>query len=161
MKEIFIDPLLHSSFSTSASNALHSGAALGHSRDQAEYLDIKPLGYLPTTPRSVPPPIASRSTTPVPQPTEHAGELYDPTPESVTLPTATPPHQLPDDLRLCLEAIEKNLLENHTGFSIALKMHWQGQRALTRSIEGILIDYVRCLSTFVCHHSTVFASPIF
>ena len=160
-KEIFIDPLLHSSSSTSVSDALHSATALGDSRDHAEYSDIKPLEHLPITSRSIPPHIASRSTTPVPQPTEHAGDLHDPTTESVSLPTSTPPHRLPDDLRLCLELIENNLLENHTGFSIALKMHRQGQHALARSIEDILIDYVRYLSPFVCHRLTVFASPIF
>lgn len=158
-KEVFIDPLLHPSFSTSVSNTLHLGAALGDSRNHAEYSDIKPLGHLPITSRSIPSPIASRSTTPAIQPTGH--DLYDQTLESVSLPTATPPLQLPDDLRLCLEVIERNLLENHSWFSMALKMHWRGQRNLTSSIEDILVDYVCYLLPCVCHHLTVFTSPIF
>lgn len=121
----------------------------------------------------------------MPQPTEHTGKLddlskevprkkttevdpgedalhempEDPGSESAFLSAATPPHQLPHDLRLCLKAIIY-LLENHTWPSRALKARWEEQHNLICSPEDVLIDYVRRLPPIVCHRLLVSASLI-
>ena len=160
MKETFIYSLLHSFSPTPMLNAPSSGTTLGNSRDHDGYSDKKPSKHPPITSRSIPPSVASRSTTPVPQPTERAGALDD-LPEPVHHSTAIPPHQLPEDLRVCLDVIQNNLLENHTRFGKALKMRWEEQRTPVRSIEDILVEYVCYLSPFVCHRLTVSARPTF
>ena len=70
-------------------------------------------------------------------------------------------HPLPEDLRICLEVIENDILENHTQFSKALKAHWVKQSTPLQSVEVVLVEYVRCLSPFIYHRLTVSASPIF
>ena len=85
----------------------------------------------------------------------------DCTPDAVSLPAATPPHQLPEDLRACLEAFENSFQENHTWFSEALKKRYEERCPLIPSTEDILVGYVRCLLHFICHRITVPASPIF
>ena len=79
-------------------------------------------------------------------------------PDFVSLPISTSLHPL-EDLRVCLEVIERDLLENHTRFGKALKMCWEEQRTHVRSIEDILVDCVRHLLPFVCRHLTVSAVP--
>lgn len=84
----------------------------------------------------------------------------DSTSENLSLPTAAPPRHLPEDLLVCLEVIENNLLESHARFSKELKMCWEEQ-SLVHFIQDILVDYVRYLPPFVRHRSTVSASPTF
>jgi hypothetical protein len=52
------------------------------------------------------------------------------------------PHQLPDDLRLCLEAIE-NILEDHLKLIEALRKRYNGQYPLVRSLADVFLDNVR------------------
>lgn len=154
--------------------------------DLDEHIGTRPSEYsenLPTASQPDPPPIASRSMTPAPRPTERGRDLdkdlekevlltadsevsvgraagvdgtgvscgmpKDPTSEPVFLPTATILHQLPEDVRACLEAIENNLIQDHTRFSKALKTQ---QFPLVQSLGDVFIDNVRQLLLFVCHH---------
>ena len=188
IKETFVDPLLHPFSSTSVPNTPHSGAIPGDSQDHGRNSDAIPSEsseHLPIFPWPTLPPVASRSATPVSQPTERGGDLNDDLteevsaqgmaeaddvgifhetsknclPESVSLPAATPPHQLPEDLRACLEAFENRFLENHTWFSEALKKRYEERCPLVPSIKDILVGYVRYLPCFICHCLTCPLAP--
>jgi hypothetical protein len=67
----------------------------------------------------------------------------------VLLPSAVPRHQLPEDLRVCLEVIENSLLEGHFRLSEAFKKHYEEQYPLVRSIADIF-------SSIVCGSMVVF-----
>ena len=72
------------------------------------------------------------------------------TPEPV--PGAIPPRQLPEDLRICLEVIENDLLEGHVRLSEALKKRYEEQYPLVRSLADVFVSsvcsfVVACLSS--------------
>ena len=52
------------------------------------------------------------------------------------------PHQLPDDLRLCLEGIE-GILGNHLKFIKVLRKRYNEQYPLVRSLADVFMDNVR------------------
>jgi hypothetical protein len=54
------------------------------------------------------------------------------------------PHQLPDDLRLCLESIE-GILGNHLKLIKVLRKRYNEQYPLVRSLADVFIDNVRLL----------------
>ena len=188
IKETFVDPLLHPLSSTSVSNTPHSGAIPGDSQGHDRNSDAIPSEsseHLPIFHRPTLPPIASRCATPVSQSAERGGDLNDDlteevsvhgmaeaddvgvfhetlkdcTPESVPLPAAIPPHQLPEDLRACLEAFENSFLENHTWFSEAIKKRYEERCPLMPSTKDILVSYVRYLPRFICHCLTCPLAP--
>jgi len=65
--------------------------------------------------------------------------IFDP----AAIPGAIPPPQLPDDLRICLEVIENNLLEGHVRLSKELKRRYEEQYPLVRSLAYVFIGSVR------------------
>lgn len=73
----------------------------------------------------------------------------NPTSEPVAIPGAIPPRQLPEDLRICLEVIENDLLESHVRMSEALKKRYEEQYPLVRSLADVFVSSV-CLSVVVC-----------
>jgi hypothetical protein len=68
--------------------------------------------------------------------------------ESVALPGAVSPHQLPDDLRVCLEVIENDLLEGHVRLSEALKKRYEEQYPLVRSLADVFVSSVGSFISF-------------
>ena len=176
MKETFIDPLLHPfspSLVSPQSNTPRSSTLPDDSRDHDGRLDPRPAessGQFSITSRPTPPPVAFRSTTPVPQQAGRDVDLGDDLTEGVplttnedstSLPHATHLCLVPKDLQVCLETVENDLLDNHTRFSKALRTCWEQQCTPIQPIEDILVEYVRYLSSFACHRLTVSASPIF
>jgi hypothetical protein len=75
--------------------------------------------------------------------------LKNSTSEPVTVPGAIPPRQLPEDLRICLEVIENDLLEGHVRLSEALKKRYEEQYPLVRSLADVFVSSV-CSFIFVC-----------
>lgn len=71
------------------------------------------------------------------------------TPEFAHFLDAVRPYQLPEDLRICLEVIENDLLEGHVRFSEALKKRYEEQLPFVHSLEDILVDNVRSFITTV------------
>jgi hypothetical protein len=65
------------------------------------------------------------------------------TSESVSIPGAIPPRQLPEDLRVCLEVIQNDLLEGHVRLSDALKKRYEEQYPLVRSLADVFVSSVR------------------
>ena len=66
------------------------------------------------------------------------------TSESVSFLSTVPPHQLPEDLRVCLEVIENDLLEGHVRLSEALKKRYEEQYPLVRSLADVFVSSVCC-----------------
>ena len=73
------------------------------------------------------------------------------TSEPATFAGAVPPHQLPEDLRVCLEVIENDLLEGHVRLSEALKKRYEEQYPLVRSLADVFVSSV---------WSSIFVSPV-
>ena len=71
------------------------------------------------------------------------------TSESVAIAGAIPPRQLPEDLRICLEVIENDLLEGHVRLSEALKKRYEEQYPLVRSLADVFVSSV-CSSIVIC-----------
>ena len=88
----------------------------------------------------------------------HKNSISEPAP----VPGAIPPRQLPEDLRICLEVIENDLLEGHVRLSEALKKRYEEQYPLVRSLADVFVSSVRSLSSSIYHRSTACTtSPIF
>ena len=68
------------------------------------------------------------------------------TTESVSVHGAIPPRQLPEDLRVCLEVIENDLLEGHARLSEALKKRYEEQYPLVRSLADVFVSSVCCFA---------------
>jgi hypothetical protein len=64
------------------------------------------------------------------------------TSDPVTVAGAIPPRQLPEDLRICLEVIENDLLEGHVRLSEALKKRYEEQYPLVRSLADVFVSSV-------------------
>ena len=166
MKESFIDPLLRSFSSTSAPpqpSKSSPGTSLQDISDHDECLHTGSTEFLESlsaTSRPRPPSVPSRSTTPVPQSTEPEGDISrerafreapkNSTPLSVTSPGTIPPVQLPEDLRICLEVIENDLVEGHVRLSEALKKGYEEQLPQVQSLEDVLVNGVRPFVAAVC-----------
>ena len=53
------------------------------------------------------------------------------------------PHQLPDDLRQCLEVIEDSILAGHVKLSEGLRKRYDEQYPLVRSLADVFVAHVR------------------
>ena len=53
------------------------------------------------------------------------------------------PHQIPDDLRQCLEVIEYSILAGHVKLREGLRKRYDEQFPLVRSLEGVFVANVR------------------
>ena len=69
-------------------------------------------------------------------------------PEPVVPPRAVPPHQLPEDLRICLEVIDDNLFVEHIRMSEGFKKRYEDQFPLVRSLADVFVSHV-CAFLFV------------
>jgi hypothetical protein len=58
------------------------------------------------------------------------------------------PHQLPDDLRQCLEVIEDTLLVGHRKLNTDLQMRYDEQYPLVRSLADVFVANVRSFIFF-------------
>lgn len=63
----------------------------------------------------------------------------------VLLNGAVAPHQLPEDLRVCLEVVESGVLDGHMKLSDGLRKRYEEQYPLVRSLADVFVSNV-CLS---------------
>lgn len=63
------------------------------------------------------------------------------------LGNAIAPHQLPEDLRICLEVIDSGVFDGHKRLSEALKKRYDDQFPLVRSLADVFVSNV-CSSSF-------------
>ncbi|KAJ7063238.1 hypothetical protein C8F01DRAFT_1209582 [Mycena amicta] len=64
------------------------------------------------------------------------------------------PHQLPDDLRICLEVVDSGVFEGHKRLSDALKKRYDDQFPLVRSLADVFVsnsDIFHGYATYVLH----------
>ncbi len=66
-------------------------------------------------------------------------------PKLVAVPGGVPPHVIPDDLRTCLDVIERGIIPGHNVLSKALMTRYDEQYPLVRSLADIFVGHVRCL----------------
>lgn len=64
------------------------------------------------------------------------------TPASILGDSAIPPHQLPEDLRICLEVIDGGVFDGHRRLSDALKKRYDDQYPLVRSLADVFVSNV-------------------
>jgi hypothetical protein len=57
--------------------------------------------------------------------------------------TAVAPHQLPEDLRICLEVVDSGVFDGHKRLSEALKKRYDDQFPLVRSLADVFVSNVR------------------
>lgn len=57
-------------------------------------------------------------------------------------PNAVAPHQLPEDLRICLSAIENGILDGHARLSEGLRKRYDEQYPLVRSLADVFVSNV-------------------
>jgi hypothetical protein len=55
------------------------------------------------------------------------------------------PHQLPEDLRICLEVVDSGVLEGHRKLSEALRKRYEEQYPLVRSLADVFVANVRAV----------------
>jgi hypothetical protein len=55
---------------------------------------------------------------------------------------AVPPHQLPEDLRICLEVVESGILDGHVRLSEGLRKRYDEQYPLVRSLADVFVSNV-------------------
>lgn len=60
--------------------------------------------------------------------------------------TAVAPHQLPEDLRICLEVVDSGVFDGHKRLSEALKKRYDDQFPLVRSLADVFVSNVNFLS---------------
>ena len=63
--------------------------------------------------------------------------------EPAAIPNTISPPKIPDDLRICLEVIEEDLLEGHARLSEELKRRYEEQYPLVRSLANVFVGNVR------------------
>lgn len=56
--------------------------------------------------------------------------------------SAVAPHQLPEDLRICLEVVDSGVLEGHRRLSDALRKRYDEQYPLVRSLADVFVSNV-------------------
>ncbi|EPQ58225.1 DH domain-containing protein [Gloeophyllum trabeum ATCC 11539] len=61
-------------------------------------------------------------------------------PDSIVIEGAVPPHQLPEDLRRCLEVIESSIIEGHQKLSEGLRKRYDEQYPLVRSLADVFVS---------------------
>ncbi|KAG5646667.1 hypothetical protein DXG03_002657 [Asterophora parasitica] len=64
------------------------------------------------------------------------------------------PHQLPEDLRICLEVVDSGVLDGHKRLSEALKKRYDDQYPLVRSLADVFVansDIFHGYATYVLH----------
>ncbi|RDB20988.1 hypothetical protein Hypma_011526 [Hypsizygus marmoreus] len=64
------------------------------------------------------------------------------------------PHQLPEDLRICLEVVDSGVLDGHKRLSEALKKRYDDQFPLVRSLADVFVsnsDIFHGYATYVLH----------
>lgn len=59
---------------------------------------------------------------------------------------AVPPHQLPEDFRVCLEVIESGVLDGHVRLSEGLRKRYDEQYPLVRSLADVFVSNVSAFS---------------
>ncbi|KAJ7219216.1 hypothetical protein GGX14DRAFT_590799 [Mycena pura] len=67
---------------------------------------------------------------------------------------AVAPHQLPEDLRICLEVVDSGVFEGHKRLSEALKKRYDDQFPLVRSLADVFVsnsDIFHGYATYVLH----------
>ncbi|KAK2466986.1 hypothetical protein APHAL10511_001244 [Amanita phalloides] len=65
-----------------------------------------------------------------------------------------PPHQLPEDFRICLEVIDGGVLDGHKKLCEALRKRYEDQFPLVRSLADVFVvhaDIFRGYATYVLH----------
>ncbi|KAK7014913.1 DH domain-containing protein [Favolaschia claudopus] len=70
------------------------------------------------------------------------------------LGVAVAPHQLPDDLRICLEVVDSGVFDGHRRLSEALKKRYDDQFPLVRSLADVFVsnsDIFQGYATYVLH----------
>ncbi|KAJ7172536.1 hypothetical protein C8R46DRAFT_894930 [Mycena filopes] len=68
--------------------------------------------------------------------------------------TAVAPHQLPEDLRICLEVVDSGVFDGHKRLSEALKKRYDDQFPLVRSLADVFVsnsDIFHGYATYVLH----------
>ena len=63
--------------------------------------------------------------------------------EDIVLSNAVPPHQLPEDLRICLEVLEDGIYNGHVTLSEGLRKRYEEQYPLVRSLADVFVSNVR------------------
>jgi hypothetical protein len=63
--------------------------------------------------------------------------------------TAVAPHQLPEDLRICLEVVDSGVFDGHKRLSEALKKRYDDQFPLVRSLADVFVSNVMYPLPFV------------
>lgn len=95
------------------------------------------------------PPLPDRNATPTPSSRVLRKFRKSTTgPDSLVVPGAIPPHQLPEDLRICLDVIENKILDGHARLSEGLRKRYEDQYPLIRSLADVFV-------TNVCFRSSV------
>jgi hypothetical protein len=64
-------------------------------------------------------------------------------PDNNVFGDALAPHQLPEDLRICLEVVDGGVLEGHRKLSEALRKRYEEQYPLVRSLADVFVANVR------------------
>lgn len=64
------------------------------------------------------------------------------TKSDVLLNGAVAPHQLPEDLRVCLEVVESGVLDGHMKLSDGLRKRYEEQYPLVRSLADVFVSNV-------------------
>jgi hypothetical protein len=59
------------------------------------------------------------------------------------------PHQLPEDLRICLEVVDSGVLDGHKKLSDALRKRYEEQYPLVRSLADVFVSNVSPVSRSV------------
>ena len=160
MKETFIIPLLH----PYATSTITPPTMLEY--DDVSWLDspVDSIEHLPIASRFLSPTgIQSDKTTHVPFPSRSHQSLPSPALPNLNAVSThkknlietdlianggVAPHQIPADLRQCLEVIEDNILEGHIKLSEGLQKRYDGQYPVVRTFADIFVAYVR-LSIFL------------
>jgi hypothetical protein len=66
------------------------------------------------------------------------------------------PHQLPEDLRICLEVIDSGVFDGHKRLSEALRKRYDDQFPLVRSLADVFVSNVGSLKVVTSHSLTFF-----
>ena len=75
--------------------------------------------------------------------------------EDIVLSNAVPPHQLPEDLRICLEVLEDGIYNGHVTLSEGLRKRYEEQYPLVRSLADVFVANVSNKHFTVTSHAYV------
>ncbi|TFK54995.1 Dbl homology domain-containing protein [Heliocybe sulcata] len=68
--------------------------------------------------------------------------------DGIVIDGAVPPHQLPEDLKLCLEVIEQSMIEGHQKLSDGLRKRYEEQYPLVRSLADVFVSNSHILHAY-------------